>query len=100
MGNQTGKSLRVHPVAHLVVILREHYQLAGADVTGRVAVTPAAVAGVLARVDEPVTVRAGQLLEGTEIGVIAGRLSGQQCVESVVEVIVPLGVEPVPTLLP
>jgi hypothetical protein len=58
-------------------------------------VAPLAVAGILAGVDEPLAEGLGQLGKLPEIDVVAVPPAGQKRAQSMVEVVVPLGVEPV-----
>ena len=61
--------------------------------------TAPAITGILPREDEPLAVGGGELGEFAEIGVIPLPLAGQQGVQGMVEVVVPLGIEAVAAAL-
>ncbi len=96
-----GQALPVGPVADLIMVV-------GADdqpprrraAVDPVAVAAAAEAGVRSGVEEALLEHLAQRGEGVEVGVVTGGVTGQADVEGVVEVVAPLGGQPVPARLP
>lgn len=92
--DQGGQPVAPGPVARVVVVLGEHHEFLGIDVPGGGAVAAATVNGVLALGDEGGGHPPGQLVDSSEVPVVADALAGQQRVHGVVEVVVPPNVHP------
>jgi hypothetical protein len=91
---QHAQSFALGAVADLIVILRAHHQLIRPDAARRPAVMALSMHRILALIDVTFAQRLGQVLETAEIGVIPGRLAGEEAMHGVVKVIAPMGVQP------
>ena len=98
--DQLAQAFPLHPVSHLVMVLREDHKSVRRDILGGVSVAAPTVRGVLPRVDEALVKCFGEIPELSEVLVIPRPFTGQQRMEGVVEVVVPLGIEAVSPQLP
>ena len=87
------EALTEHAVPHLVVILGKDHKLLRWDVTRGIAVSPPAISRVFAGIHKPLAKCLGQLLEVTEILVVPAPIVGEQDVQSMVKIVIPLGIE-------
>src|SRR5437667_237120 len=93
--NELAQTFAKHAVADLIVVLSEDDEFHRRDFARRVPMPALPIYRIPAGVDEAFSKSLGHMLEAAEIDVIALALFGQQCMKRVMEVIVPLGVEPV-----
>ncbi len=84
----------MHAIAHLVVVLGEDDKSLAGDGPAGAAVSPFAVLGILAVVYKPIPQGFEQVIEAAEVAVVALMLTREDGVQAVVQVIVPLGVQP------
>src|SRR6185295_19363060 len=88
-----------HAVAHLIVVLPKHDETFGRNVARRATMATAAKARILSGIGKSVAVGSNKLVETAVVLVIAAKLTGEKSAKAVMEVIVPLRVKAVTTLL-
>jgi len=94
-GDKLAQPLTAHPVPDLVVILGENDEPVAGNIPGRIPVLPPPEKRILPGVHVSLTECLGQVLHPAEVYIGTGPISGQQGAKAVMEVIVPLGIQPV-----
>jgi hypothetical protein len=92
-GDQPAQALAPEAVSHLVVVLGKDHEALGRNVPGRGPVPPLPVGRILPGINEPLAPGLGQLCQAAEIFIIAASLAGEQGVQRVVEIVVPVRVQ-------
>src|ERR1044071_9996979 len=81
------------------MVLREHNEAPGRNIARAAAMAASAKFGILAGIDEPVAIGFRQLTEIAVISVVALKLTGQQCAQAVMKVVIPQGIQAVSAAL-
>ncbi len=92
-GDQGAEALAVEAVAHLVVVLVEDQKAGGADIPGGGTPAVLAVAGIFAGVDEAVGIGLGQVGDVAVILIVAVGFAGEQAVQGMVKIVIPVHVQ-------
>src|SRR5687768_2203461 len=95
--HQRGDAIAERTVAHLIVILNADHEPVRGNAGCRRAMAPLAMLGVPPIEYERSAQRRRDRGDAAEVGVVAVLLSGERGVDTVVQVVRPLAVEPVPT---
>jgi hypothetical protein len=77
----------------LIVILREDHELLRRYVAGGIAMPPPAIRRVVAGIHKALAKRLGQMFKLPKILIIATPIAGEQDVQGMVKIVIPLGIE-------
>jgi hypothetical protein len=96
-GHQCAETVSIKPVSHLVVVLGKNNKLRRRKMFRGIPVASLSKGRVLAAVDEAFPDGLGKLAELSKVLIIAVPFPGQQGMEAVVKIVVPLGIEVIPS---
>jgi hypothetical protein len=97
-GDERAQSVPSHTVSHLIMILGENDKFGRRQVFGRASVSPSPIRRVLATVHKSLPQGLHELVEIAEILIIAIPIPRQKGTETVVKIVIPLGIQTIPPL--